>query len=471
MTARRKKEKRTPPANAPPRAEISGEEKRRDGRREIWISFVLSLAITAALCGINWLIGYSDFGRQLEEIAYDTLQNSLSSASSAASTGVVVMDISSIPMITSTGLRPGPVTKREPLKFLVDALVQMKNPPKAIGLDVDFSPDEHGYADAADEDLLESFRNAKIPIRVGVHDSLVLGKDKWLNNTKYADLASCVVVPSPESVQTAWYMPEWVDVKYSSAPEDLPARCPAMGVALVHQTTKPVPSGLGWLAETTHQDDSESSLVVAPKFLVDYSQLSKFDQQKIVVPQIQTAHDATRFIAGLDSAKNLDGQIILLGRITNTGDIFIVPGRPLKAYAGVYLHACAAYTLLQKTPLYHLKFPGVLLLDALFSILVFIPVLLIRFYLLNKGKEDFMEYGVAEILSFVVMAALVCFAIWGVRKTHLMWDDFILVAAALIVHNPVEHAVERGVAWLPPSVRSWFHAAPAPSRSHSENAK
>ncbi len=475
MTARHKKDKRnsaedsTPPASA----EVSTDEKRREGRREIWFSFILSLAITAVLCGINWLVGDTEFGKQVEEVAYDILQNRLSSAPATANPRVIVVDISNIPLRPAQSLEPGAVTDRKPLGYLVDSLVKMPNPPKVIGLDVDFSPDAHGYADVDDPDLFDAFlaANKTIPIRVGVHDSLSLGKDKWLNDPKYIDLATCVVVPNPESVQTAWYMPEWLDVKYSTAPQDLPTRCTSMAVALVNLVTKPVPGGFGWLAESTHQDEGRNSPVAIPQFLVDYSQLNNFENQRIVVPQIHTPEDAAKFVSGLDAAKKLSGQIVLLGRITNAGDIFIIPGRPVKPYPGVYLHACAAYTLLQERPLYRLKFLGVLLLDALFSVAVFIPLLLIRFHRLNKGREDFMDYGVAEILSFVVMGALVAFAIWGVNKTHLMWDDFLVVAVALIVHTPVEHSVERIWGWLAPFLPSWLHVFPGSPGSHAEGAK
>ena len=475
MTARHKKENRKQPDHATPApvAEPSNEEKLHEGRNEIWISFFLSLAITAALCGINWFVGYTEFGKQLEEMAYDILQNRLSTTAVTTNPGVIVVDISNIPMRLSQSLEPQSVTDRKPLGYLVDSLVKMSNPPRAIGLDVDFSPDAHGYADSDDQDLFDSFliANTKIPIRVGVHDSLALGKDRWLNDPKYVDLASCVVVPNPESVQTSWYMPEWLDVKYSSAPQDLPARCPAMAVALVNLVAKPVPSGFGWLAESTHQDASEKEVIAAPRFLVDYSELNTFESQRIVVPQVHSAEDAAKFVGDLDAGKKLAGQIILLGRISNAGDIFIIPGRPVKPYPGVYLHASAAYTLLQDRPLYRLKFLGVLLLDALFSVMVFIPLVLIRLHRLNKGKQDFMDYGLAEILSFVVMAGLVVFAIWGVGKTHLMWDDFLIVAAAVVVHTPVEHAVERIGTALPAPVRSWFHRLFSSSRSHSEDAK
>jgi len=474
MTARHKKESRTPPDGAAPAlgAESSTEEKLREGRTEIWISFFLSLAITAALCGVNWLVGYTQFGKQFEEMAYDILQNRLTSSVPPTNPGVIVVDISSIPMRAAHSLESQSVTDRKPLGYLVDSLANMANPPRAIGLDVDFSPDVHGYADADDQVLFEALLldNAKIPVRVGVHDSLTLGKDRWLNDPKYIDLASCVMVPNPESVQTSWYMPEWLDVKYSTAPQDLPGRCSAMAVALVNLVAKPVPWGFGWLAESTHRDASEKGLVDVPRFLVDYSELNNLESQRIVVPQINSADDAAKFISDLDTSKRLAGQIVLLGRIANAGDIFIIPGRPVKPYPGVYLHASAVYTLLQDRPLYRLKFLGVLLLDALFSVLVFIPLLLIRFHRLNKGKPDFMDYGLAEILSFLVMAGLVGFAIWGVGRTHLMWDDFLIVAAAVVIHTPVEHAVERIGAALPAPVRARFHRLWSSSRSHSEEA-
>jgi hypothetical protein len=308
--------------------------------------------------------------------------------------------------------------------------------------------------------VLDSFlaANKTIPIRVGVNSSLALGPRNWLRDPKYIDLASCVVVPNAEQGQSAWYMPESLVVKYPGPTfNGLDEHCPSMGVALADAVVKNVTPGFGWLVETIRQKDEEKR-VTKSEFLVDYSPLEKLRSSSKAI------YDSTN-----DVPINVDvsGKIVLLGRTKNTVDMFTVPGRPEQPYPGVFLHACAAYSLLQR-PLFRLKEPGRIALDILFSLAIFGAVLWGRLILHKQGKEVSLEHRLPGVVSLVVAIGLVAGAILLVRKTHLMWDDFLLVALVLVLHTPIEESTVELGKWLAETVRSWRHAPAPVSRSHSE---
>ena len=52
-----------------------------------------------------------------------------------------------------------------------------------------------------------------------------------------------------------------------------------------------------------------------------------------------------------------------------------------------------------------------------------------------------------RIINFEALILIVC-AVWLVPYTHLMWDDFLLVAIVLVAHAPIEHATLDIGRWL-----------------------
>jgi hypothetical protein len=272
MTARHKKKKQTHPAAHSHVSQVSPEAKRHELRREIWISFWMSIAFTVILILANSWVEKKDFGERVKSMTYDLLQNHLTAPASIKDSPVIVLDISRIEMRPTLGPQPGLVTDRQPLKNIVEELV--KDGPKAIGLDVDFSPDSHGYAHPDDPGLFDSWlANNKIPIFVGVNSSLALGPRRWLNDPKYFSLAACVVVPNPDKGQSTRYMPEYIEVDYPDAPPgDRKVPCPPMGVALANPSVKmEVPPRASWIFETLRQRNVNR--VRNGEFLVDYSPL------------------------------------------------------------------------------------------------------------------------------------------------------------------------------------------------------
>lgn len=449
MTARHKKKAPAKPASASAAAHAPGDHgskeqgsidrasidaKRRERLREIFISFALSLSIALLLVALKMKIEKTGFGEQIESMSYDLLQHHLTAPSSIQDLPVIVLDISGVQMRPTLGPSPGLVTDRQSLQAIVQNLAALPSPPAVIGLDVDFSPDSHGYADPDDPGLFDYFLSVdpKIPIRVGVNSSLALGPQKWLGDPKYMELATCVVVPKPDQGQSTRYMPEELVVNYPipSSP-GIDEHCPSLGVNLAmaaaakQQANSRWPS---WLAESFRE--KKNARISSSEFLVDYSPLDVLSA---------SAPDALN-TAALGKA-DLKGKIVLLGRTQNTTDTFIVPGRSEQVYAGVFLHACAAYTRMQTQPLYRLTEFGRFAFDFGFPLLILGPVLWIRLSRHRKGKEPGIgERLIAYLISGEALILFIC-AVLFVRYSRLMWDDFILVVIALIAHTPIERAI------------------------------
>jgi len=320
--------KKGPPKRAAESADLhaaneqaSPEARRKERLREILISFFMSLSIALLLIVVKVKIEKTELGEQIESMSYDLLQHHLTAPASIQDLHVVVLDISGVQMRPTLGPQPGLVTDRQSLQSIVQNLVSLPSPPSAIGLDVDFSPDSHGYADPDDPMLFDYFLtvNSKIPIRVGVNSSLALGPQKWLGDPKYMELATCVIVPKPDKGQSTRYMPQELVVNYPiPASPGIDEHCPSMGVDLANaaaakdQATSRWPA---WLAETFRQKDYKR--ISSSEFLVDYSPLEVLSL---------TPPDALNFAALAKT--DWKGTIVLLGRTKNTTDTFIVPGRP-----------------------------------------------------------------------------------------------------------------------------------------------
>jgi len=137
-------------------------------------------------------------------------------------------------------------------------------------------------------------------------------------------------------------------------------------------------------------------------------------------------------------------------------------------YAGVFLHACAAYTRMETQPLYRLTKFGRYAFDFGFPLLILAPVLWIRLSRHKKGmKPGIGERLIAYLISgeaFILFIIAVVF----VRETRLMWDDFILVVIALVAHTPIERAIIDIFEGLRALVRHERHAPAAGSHVEGE---
>ena len=196
---------------------------------------------------------------------------------------------------------------------------------------------------------------------------------------------------------------------------------------------------------------------MSSEFLVDYSPLALL---------ASSAPDALN--PGELAKADLNEKIVLLGRTKNTTDTFTVPGKPEQPYAGVFLHACAIYTLETPAALSPLgvgphrhRLP---VLSSRFSG----RLSLIRLNRHKQGEEVVMEHRVLRRMINFEALFLIVGAVWLVPYTHLMWDDFLLVAIVLVAHSPIEHATLDIGRWLDKTFRSGRRNSSPPPESPSE---
>src|SRR5207248_1354889 len=112
-------------------------EKHSRGR-EILYDLLKGLLLIAFVLALKLAVEQTALGKQLELAGYNLLQLRLS----AERVPVTVVDTSDLkPQTYNIAGQTGTATPREPLRKMIEAITEQK--PKAIGVDIDFSPDEN----------------------------------------------------------------------------------------------------------------------------------------------------------------------------------------------------------------------------------------------------------------------------------------------------------------------------------------
>jgi hypothetical protein len=144
----------------------------------------------------------------------------------------------------------------------------------------------------------------------------------------------------------------------------------------------------------------------------------------------------------------LRDKVALVGDATlgKSSDNFVIPDRQ-EPFPGIYVHACAAYTLIG-APLYELTGTGRWVIDLLLSLLVFGPVALVRLRYGDGTSQALSARGLESIMRWLAVALAVLGGTVLVRTTRLMWADFMLVAAGLLLHPSAERFAERLGTWM-----------------------
>jgi hypothetical protein len=410
--------------------------------KSIWRDFAGALLFTLALLAAKSLTERTVFGEHVELMTYNLLQHRLLSTRQNEALSVVIVDISDLETVSSTGGTDGrKVTSRVALQHLVQAMADQW--PRAIGIDIDFSPDSHGYVTPHDPEFfqfcLDLEAKTHIPIFLGVERALTMPPDVWLGNEDYRDLAASIVIPKDSKK-----MPRWIQIGESAS------RRPTMSAALAgtfQNSSYQLPEWLGWALEHTSEKRLSEGISVG-EFLIDYSALESLERERL-----RTKNP----VVVSDQGWLLRDKVALVGDATlgKSSDTFVIPDRQ-EPFPGIYVHASAAYTLIG-APLYELTGTGRWVIDLLLSLLVIGPVALVR---LRYGDGTSQELSTERLQSIMRWLAVTLVVIGGavlVRTTRLMWDDFMLVAAGLLLHPSAERFAER--------LRTWMRNT-APSISH-----
>ena len=404
-------------------------------KRQIGLELLKGVLFIALLAGIKMIVEHTPAGESIERSGYDYLQKQLSSSDPVP---VVVVDFSALePEEFNVNGQIGIATPRKTLQELITAATEVKA--RVIAVDIDFSPGPTGYMYPGDPQFFEFCLRNKVPVVLGISRTESLTPDKWLGNEDYQALAASMIVPNDTRK-----MPKWIRVEKDAA------HGPTLAAALAERFQQAESRLAKWLhVYQLVEQVSEKELgqdVVVGEFPVDYSPL-----KTLIDKTFTTANP----IVVKDQAHLLRDKIVLFGRgkLSNDGDRFTVEGFGHQV-PGVYVHASAAYTL-HNARLYELTSGSRLGIDVALSLIVLIGVIAFRYYF---GLEHHLLQIVFTVL--VIVLAFI-FGVAFVAQTRILWTDFILVLALLILHVPVERKVPGAFRKICQGVKRRLQAAQA----------
>jgi CHASE2 domain-containing sensor protein len=392
--------------------------------------FVKHLAIgivaTLLLVSCNVAFEHTDPGHTADLKAFEYLQHVLSPITDSK-LPVIVVDIGLLP-----GGKDRP-TPRDKLKELLVAIAQKQ--PRAIAVDIDFSPNEYGWILPDDPDFfdscLELSAKRQMPIFLGVFRTRQEHPDTWLGLARYQSLAAAGLANSDDVRK----LPRWI-----ASDGDVPA-LPVIGQALAGalQTAEPKPPTWirGVLEEAEKKRDGATFATIDT--LANYSKLKQLRAEHMTFANAKSVADV---------GEALRGKLVLLGDVTAATDTFVVPGeaRPVQ---GVYLMAVSAYSIAFE-PLYEFTFAFRVALDIGISMTLVIGLWLISHRTSNMALRRKRRGW------FLFIAIVICFAggFALVRYAGILWLDFSATPLALFFHPAVESRVKN---WVNRQIRKASH--------------
>jgi CHASE2 domain-containing sensor protein len=418
------------PAPETPEAAGSAPRAAAEAKRHIWNGIWQGLLITVVVLLAMAALEKEPLAVQFEEFTYSMSQLRVESAGTPANLPITVVDISDLePAAHKLGGETLTFLSRDVLRDLIEAIE--KHDPVAIGIDADFSPESSGYVDPRDPVFFNFCLNQKAPVYLGIWRTLDQPPEKWLGEA-YQSLAVNVVIPRPDHRQ----MPEWLRSK--DAPDASPPS-PSMSAALANAYRGPTPDPPTWLKPFVGRVSLKTvSSFSYGQFLVDYTPIDVLQS------------DAIRALGPADLANQdarFRGKLVVIGEMAHSRmpDVFVVPGKP-SPYAGVLIHACAAYTLIH-APLYQLTGMGRYLLDILFASVIVLILALIRWRYETRTDRPVAAMRLHILFTVLTIGVVVFGAVVLINVTRLMWDDFILVVVALLLHGLIQYCLHRFGYW------------------------
>jgi CHASE2 domain-containing sensor protein len=418
---------------------------RARARREILRDTVKGLVFAGLILLIQIGFEHTRLGHGLEELGYEFLQGRLT----FDKVPVYVIDISDLkPTTEIIDGRPYTATSRAELRAIISAVVEQE--PRAVGVDIDFSPDDAGFITPGDREFFRFCASQKVPVFLGVHRTLALPTAAWLGDPEFEPLAAGIILPNDSR-----RVPKWIKTGEHNPPGRTlsGAVAAAFGESRCEGAERLCGAGL---AEQVSEREFKSG-GGAGEIAVDYSPLEKLSEDRT----LRTKNpEVIR-----DQGRRLRGQIVLIGDAgTPRGrDFCRVPGRE-QLVPGVYCHAAAAYTLVQ-APLYELTTRGRILLDITLSGLIIIALALIRLLSLRGRRGGPAVERVRGWLTLLVILAAFVLGVLFVRRTCVMWSDFLLALGFLALHPSIEHRLEHLLHRLARALKSAWHSISPRTRS------
>lgn len=414
--------------------------------RKTWRDLLKGLLFIAFVLLIKIGVEHTTFGKHLDLMGYTLLQLELS----PGRVPITIVDISDLePQEFNLDGKSGKATPRDSLRKMIEAIGEHE--PKAIGIDVDFSPDEDGYIHPRDPEFfqfcLDMTNQSGVPVFLGIKRTIAKSPAEWLGGEKYQRLAANILIPKDSkrmvNVIKVGEEPESVAMTHERPPVK------AISVALADAYGREPGDSPGWF-QSAHESviralqslavvESTSERRLRPglsveDFLVDYSPLESIEPLRTINPAV---------LRDQSQRQRFQDKVVLIGDATlsKATDTFVVPARD-QPYPGVFLHACAAYTLI-KAPLYEVTGKGRLSIDMLFLLTILLPIVSLRLYCEGRRSEEVATHRLQGVFTLVVVVGAIAVGVFFVRVTRVMWDDFFLALAFLVFHPFIERQVER----------------------------
>jgi CHASE2 domain-containing sensor protein len=404
-------------------------------------SLFTGLLVTFLVLFAKWCAEHTALYHGIQRVCYSWLQSQLVPPSKRSELPIVILDIRDLEYTTTTvGEEKFKLTPRKPLMELVEAALPHK--PAAIGIDIDFSPAKFGYRDLDDPKhfrrLLELRQQYQVPIYLGINRSQNKESQFWLNSPEFESLAANIDKPDDNRKMFEWTAGAGSQVaKFDSQrPKEL-TMAKALQIAVDPNATQ-LSTGASWVIRQLAESRTRYGMP-AREFLVDFSALQMLEDSKLRTIDPQVVKNQGRLFTG---------KAVLIGDGSSyeARDTVRVPLKDDPSVPGIYLHACAAYTLI-KAPLYELTGPARFLADLVLALIVLISVIAARAYI-QKRQERFAEKRATYIFIFGITIVVVLLGIVFIHKTRVIWDDFLFVLIALWIHPAVDHTLWQGVSWF-----------------------
>jgi hypothetical protein len=407
-------------------------------------SFFTGLAVIAVVIVVKTALENTRTGRRIALTSYEFLQFRMASSQPRVDLPVTVLDISGPNGVPGPTLETGiKQTSPSNIEELVTALAECDPLPRGIGIDIDYSPQTYqSEPSAALRHLLDTClataagtkTKKGIPVFVGIAKTVADEPDRWLWEPKYKDLAANILVPKDDEkgVRNMW---RWFEL------EAIGALSWTMSGKLVSQVAEP-PWYLAWLnawALEQFKEVTNSHLkFTAQEFLVDYGPL---DQIK------DSAFNSGWAQAVRENRDRFSDKFVLIGDVKAPmpGDQFVIPGRR-DLIPGVVIHACAVHTL-KNSPVFDLSVLGQIAIDLAFAVTVLAATLGIEWVTRRKIGREIDRERVHAVLTWALVICGLLAGVVFVRFTKVMWDDFLFVIAAMLVHSRFEHLLHRFLEW------------------------
>jgi CHASE2 domain-containing sensor protein len=412
--------------------------------------FVVTLLIFAVSQGVHYVLEDRPFGDAFRNLEYSIIQRVL--LSEFAATTSVVSNDNRLPVvidISPAGRSDALPTDRPMLGRLVDRLIDMGA--DAVGVDIDFSPDDSGrFMDPHDPTLLALWNDRKI-VRVGVFRRIGDSSRYWLGHPAFKNLAAGIMLPlndpmyayqySSPDLATAHYRAPQVG-SWGDDPDEQLLQMPTALYAVMNPRDR-----LQFVKDPRLKTEEVESRLTLAKYPIDYSYLLR-------IKTIPYEKDGDLRLYERD----IRGRAVIIGDAHDLDDARTIPTEKVPV-PGVLIHAAALATIRLRVLRYitgweSRGFELVLFLSA-WAVMAFTHGRNPAHRPSRRWNPHSMEIMSSAAAAVVVLLVSTTF-LW---LTRFYWPDFLWIAAGFFLHPYFHHIKELVV--VPGLKGSVRHAGPA----------